>query len=137
MGYLAGAQLSFDQVNNKLDKTHLAAGYQDKGFAISAVLANTNEITGSVYHKINPQLETGLTLNWKSDANSSKFNLGAVYKLDCCTSVRGKVNNNSQISLGFTHRLRPGVNLTLSALIEGQNLNSGGHKLGLGFDFEA
>jgi outer membrane usher protein FimD/PapC len=136
-GYLAGVQVGYDQTNNKLNGTNLAAGYQTAGFAVSASLLNTNEVTGSLYQKVNPKLETGVTLAWKSDANATKFNLGAVYKLDCCTSVRAKVNNSSQISLGFTHKLRQGVNLTLSALIEGQNLNQGGHKLGLGFEFEA
>lgn len=129
--------MNFDHTNNKLNNTTLAAGYQGADFSVTANLLNTNEITGSLYQKLNPKLETGVTLNWKTDASSTKFNLGAVYKLDCCTSVRAKVNNSSQISLGFKHKLRKGIDLTLSALIDGQNLNQGGHKLGLGFEFES
>lgn len=30
-----------------------------------------------------------------------------------------------------------GVKLTMSALIDGKNINAGGHKLGLGLDLEA
>lgn len=30
-----------------------------------------------------------------------------------------------------------GVSLTLSALMEGKNFNQGGHKIGLGVEFEA
>ena len=31
----------------------------------------------------------------------------------------------------------PGVTATMSALVEGKNFNQGGHKLGIGIDFEA
>lgn len=30
-----------------------------------------------------------------------------------------------------------GIKLTLSALIDGKNINAGGHKLGLGLEFQA
>lgn len=30
-----------------------------------------------------------------------------------------------------------GIKLTLSALLDGKNINAGGHKLGLGLEFEA
>ncbi len=51
--------------------------------------------------------------------------------------MQAKVNNASQIGLAFTHRLRDGVSLTLSAMVDGKNFNQGGHKLGMGFDLEA
>lgn len=31
----------------------------------------------------------------------------------------------------------PGVKLTLSGLVDGKNINAGGHKLGLGLELEA
>jgi len=33
--------------------------------------------------------------------------------------------------------LKDGVKLTLSSLIDGKNINQGGHKVGLGLEFEA
>lgn len=50
---------------------------------------------------------------------------------------QAKVNNTSQIGLGITHRLRQGITLSLSTMIDGKNFNQGGHKLGLGFELEA
>lgn len=50
---------------------------------------------------------------------------------------QAKVSNTSQIGLGFTHRLRTGITLTLNAMIDGKNFNQGGHKLGMGFELEA
>ena len=63
--------------------------------------------------------------------------MSAEYKLDCRTSLSGKVNNASLIGLGYTQTLQPGVILTLSALIDGKNFNAGGHKVRLGFELEA
>jgi len=136
-GYLAGLQMGFDHSSNKISSTNVAAGYQTSDFAVTANVVNANEIQGNIYQKVKPNLETGITVGWATGAANTKFGVGCVYKLDCHTSVRAKVNNSSQIGLGFTHRLRPGINLTLSALIEGKNLNQGGHKLGLGFELEA
>lgn len=50
---------------------------------------------------------------------------------------KAKVNNNSQVGVAYTQRLRDGIKLTLSSLIDTKNLNQGGHKIGLGLDMEA
>ena len=47
------------------------------------------------------------------------------------------MNNQGQVGLSYTQNLRTGVKLNLSALVEGRNINAGGHKLGLALDFES
>jgi hypothetical protein len=190
-GWLAGAQLSFDPQQSKLTKTNFAVGYQagdfvlhtnvyemtcfsGNCFAIRGVIVlmtvllvyrnDGQEFTGSVYQKVNSQLESGINLAWTSGNNTTRFGLGCIYKLDSDSSIKvcidcgvfvvcvdvlivmtvclwpyfkAKVNNASQIGLAFTHRLRPGIALTLTAMIDGKNFNQGGHKLGMGFDLEA
>jgi len=54
------------------------------------------------------------------------------YKLDDDASVNAKVNNQSHIGLGYTQKLREGIKLNVSTLIDAKNVNSGGHKVGLG-----
>lgn len=51
--------------------------------------------------------------------------------------LQTKVNNTSQVGLAYTQRLRDGIKVTLSSLIDAKNLNQGGHKIGLGLDLEA
>ncbi|RWS12547.1 voltage-dependent anion-selective channel-like protein [Dinothrombium tinctorium] len=136
-GWLAGAQLSFEPSKNKLSKTNFSIGYQTPEFVLHTSLNDGQEFTGSVYQRVNEKLESGIQMAWSSANNTTRFGLGCVYKFDDDTSLRGKVNNNSQIGLGFTHRLRRGISLTLCALIDGKNFNQGGHKLGMGFELEA
>jgi hypothetical protein len=39
--------------------------------------------------------------------------------------------------MSYTQNIRDGVKLNLSALIEGKNINAGGHKLGASMTFES
>ena len=50
--------------------------------------------------------------------------------------MRAKINNSSQIGLGYQQKIRDGVTLTLSTLIDGKNFNQGGHKVGLSLELE-
>ena len=63
---------------------------------------------GSVYQRVNRSLETGINLGWTSSSNATNFGIGAKYALDRDASVRAKVNNSSQIGLGYQQRLRDG-----------------------------
>lgn len=41
------------------------------------------------------------------------------------------------IVAGDKERKKESIKLTLSALLDGKNVNAGGHKLGLGLEFQA
>ncbi len=86
---------------------------------------------------MNPKLETGIDLGWTSTKSETSFGIGAKYELDKQSSVRAKVNNSSQIGLGYQRKLRDGVTLTLSTLINGKKFQQGGHKLGVALELEA
>jgi voltage-dependent anion channel protein 2 len=46
------------------------------------------EFTGSVYQKVNSQLESGINLAWTSGNNTTRFGLGCIYKLDSDSTVK-------------------------------------------------
>nr|XP_061793946.1 voltage-dependent anion-selective channel protein 2 isoform X6 [Nerophis lumbriciformis] len=72
----------------------------------------------------------------KSKMTQNNFAIG--YKTgDFQLHTNAKVNNNSLVGVGYTQTLRPGVKLTLAGLVDGKNINAGGHKLGLGLELEA
>jgi len=136
-GWLAGTQLSFDPSKSKLTKTNFAIGYNAPEFILHTNVNDGQEFCGSIYQRVNDRLESGISLAWTASSNATRFGLGCVYKVDSNSSLRAKVNNASNIGLGFTHRLRSGITLTLNAMIDGKNFNQGGHKLGVGFELEA
>lgn len=136
-GWLAGYQMAFDTSKSKLAKSNFAVGYTTGDFTLHTSVDDGSDFTGSVFQKVNDDLETGVQLNWTAGSNATKFGLAAKYTPDKDTTIRARVNNSSQIGLAYQHKLRDGVSLTLSTLVEGKNFNQGGHKIGLGLEFQA
>ena len=98
--------MAFDSGKSKLTKNNFGLGYSVGDFAIHGNVNDGQTFGGTVYQRVNPQLETGINLGWQG--NSTNFGVGCKYNLDRDASVRAKVNNNSQIGLGYQQRLRDG-----------------------------
>jgi voltage-dependent anion channel protein 2 len=136
-GWLAGYQLSFDTAQSKLTKSNFAVGFAANDFVLHTNVNDGQEFGGSIYQKVDSRLETGVQLSWTAGSNVTRFALGCKYKLDNDAYFNAKVNNATQVGLGYTQKLRDGITLTLSTLVDCKNFNQGGHKLGLGLDLES
>ncbi|XP_077376829.1 voltage-dependent anion-selective channel protein 3 isoform X1 [Festucalex cinctus] len=136
-GWLAGYQLAFDTAKSKLTVNNFALGYKARDFQLHTSVNDSTEFSGSIYQKVNSNMETAVHLAWTAGSNNTLFGLGAKYQLDKDSSLSAKVNNTCLVGVGYTQTLRPGIKLTLSALIDGKNVNGGGHKMGLGFEVDA
>ncbi|KAL6475806.1 hypothetical protein MHYP_G00168460 [Metynnis hypsauchen] len=136
-GWLAGYQMTFDSAKSKMSRNNFAIGYKTGDFQLHTNVNDGSEFGGSVYQKVNGNLETAVNLAWTAGNNSTRFGIAAKYQLDSSASISAKVNNSSLVGVGYTQTLRPGVKLTLSALVDGKSFNAGGHKLGLGLELEA
>jgi len=136
-GWIAGYQMSFQTAKSKLTKNNFAIGNVGSDYALSATINDGSVITGSYSHKLSPVLEAAAQLSLTTGTNAVTVGLAGKYALDSDTIVRGKVNDKGQIGVSYQQDLRKGITLNLSALIEGQNFNAGGHKIGLGVDLAA
>jgi len=136
-GWLAGYQMAFDTGKSKLSKNNLSVGYSTGDFVIHTNVNDGNLFGGSLYQKVSPSLETGINFGWTASSNTTTFGIGAKYNLDKNGSVRAKINNSSQIGLGYQQKLREGITVTLSSLVDGKNFNQGGHKIGLALEMTA
>jgi len=137
LGWLVGAQCTFDTAKSQLTRNNFAIGYTANDFTLHTNVNDGTEVGGSLYHKVNDQLEMGVSLSWSSGNNATRFAIASKYQLDKQSTVQAKVNNMSQIGLSYTQQLRDGVKLIVSALVDGKNINGGGHKLGLGLEMNA
>ncbi|XP_039273209.1 non-selective voltage-gated ion channel VDAC2-like [Styela clava] len=135
-GWLGGYQFAFDTSKSKLTKSNFALGYTGSDFQLLTTANDGSEFAGSIFQSVNKDLSTGVQLSWTSGQSSTRFGVAAKYNWDKDATINAKVNNAGQVGLGWTHKLREGVKLTLSSLIDGKNFNSGGHQLGLGLEFE-
>ncbi|CAJ1080323.1 unnamed protein product [Xyrichtys novacula] len=136
-GWLAGYQMTFDSAKSKMTQSNFAVGYKTGDFQLHTNINDGAEFGGSIYQKVNDNLETAVNLAWTAGNNGTRFGIAAKYQLDSSASISAKVNNASLVGIGYTQTLRPGMKLVLSALVDGKNINAGGHKLGLGLELEA
>jgi len=136
-GWLAGYQMSFDSSKSKLTKSNFAFGYKANDFSLTTNVNDGREFTGSVHHKVAKGLEAAVALGVQADSGNTTFAVGGKYKLDKDASLSVKINNSSHLGFGYSQQLRDGIKLTLSSLIDSKNINAGGHKFGLGLEFEA
>lgn len=135
-GWLVGVQSQFDTQKTKFTKNNFALGYVSDDFGLHTNVDNGKDFGGSIYQKVSNELECGVSMKWSAGSSDTLFGVGSKYKLDNDASLHAKINNKSLIGLGYTQKLRPGVVLTLSAAIDGQNFNAGGHKVGLALELE-
>merc|ERR1739838_139356 len=136
-GWLAGYQTCFDLGKSAVTKNNFGLGYSASDFVLHTSVTNGTDFGGSVYQKVCPALETGVNLGWSSASSSTSFGIGAKYVLEDGAAVRAKINNKSEIGLGYQQKLRDGVTVTLSTLVNSGNINAGGHKVGLSLEMEA
>uniref|UniRef100_A0A3B4VD19 Non-selective voltage-gated ion channel VDAC1 n=3 Tax=Seriola TaxID=8160 RepID=A0A3B4VD19_SERDU len=136
-GWLAGYQMTFEAGRNRITQSNFAVGYKTDEFQLHTNVNDGTEFGGSIYQKVNDQLETAVNLAWTAGNSNTRFGIAAKYQIDPDASFTAKVNNSSLVGLGYTQTLKPGIKLTLSALLDGKNINAGGHKLGLGLEFQA
>jgi len=133
--WLAGYQTSFDIGKSVITKNNFGIGYTAPDFVLHTSVNNGTDFGGSVYQKVNGNLEAGIALGWSSANANTNFALGSKYVLDKDSSVRAKVNNKCEVGLGYQQKLRDGVTVTLSALVNGGALGQGGHKVGMALEF--
>jgi voltage-dependent anion channel protein 2 len=136
-GWLGGYQLAFDTNDNSLKKNNFSAGYCAGDFQLHTSVENGDTFSGSIYQRVSNRLEAGIQVSWTAGGESvTRFGIGARYLLDACTAVRAKVNNQSQVGLGFEQKIKDGVTLTLSAFVDGKDFKAGGHQVGLALELE-
>jgi len=136
-GILAGYQMAYDTNKSKLKKNNFALGYSKGDCVMHANVNDGDVFGGSIYQKVNPNLETAVNVGWVASKNETSFGIGCKYTLDDSASIRAKVNNSSHVGFGYQQKLRPGVTVTLSTLIDGKNFQQGGHKVGIALELEA
>ena len=56
--------------------------------------------------QVNSNIETGVNLGWTASSNTTSFGVAIKYILDSNGSVRAKINNSSQIGLGYQQKVR-------------------------------
>ncbi|KAK7826872.1 hypothetical protein U0070_026468 [Myodes glareolus] len=129
--------MNFETSRSQVTQSNFVAGYKTDEFQLHTNVNDGTGFGGSIYLKVNKKLETAVNLVWIVENSNTCFGVAAKYQVDPDACFSAKVNNSSLIGLGYTQTFKPGIKLTLSALLDGENVNAGSHKLDLGLEFQA
>jgi len=137
-GVLAGVLATFDTNRNKLATHTVALGFKQKNYVLHTAVADGSEFSASAYHKVNNKFELGANLSWSRGGDqTTRFGVGGKYEVNEDLTVRAKLSHQSLVGISLTHNLQKGLKLNLSALLNLATLNDGGgHKFGLGLEYE-
>lgn len=136
-GWHAGYQASYDTANSKLTANNVSLTYKDGDFVLHSGIIDASKYIGSVHHQVNSNLSAAAMLNWTSGSSTSNFTVAGKYTVDADTYLKVKLDNNLRIGCSYVQSLRPGIQLTMSSLINAKSLEQGGHKIGLSLNFDA
>merc|ERR1712088_797938 len=75
-GWLAGYQTCFDITKSAVTKNNFGLGYTAQDFVLHTSVVNGTDFGGSVYQKVSPALETGVSLGWSSASAATTFGIG-------------------------------------------------------------
>lgn len=134
--WLAGGALEFDTGKNTLLKNELAIGYYTKDLKITSQLKDLNDLTASAYNKVNDNTELGVNVQWSVGTTFTKFGLAAKHKVDKTSHVNFAIDNSSNLKMGYTNEVQPGVKFTFAGVLDTKTISGGDHKIGFGVDFD-
>lgn len=135
-GFHAGYHASYDTGNKVLLNNNVSLTYKKCNLVVhAAALLNASTYVGSVHHSINKQLSVAAVVQHSGSGSSAA--VGGSYSVDDDTCIKAKLDNNLCLGMAYVQKLKPGLQLTMSGLLNGKALEQGGHKVGLSLNFDA
>ncbi|XP_017853976.1 voltage-dependent anion-selective channel [Drosophila busckii] len=151
--FLAGVGIDFKTSDNDVG-WKAALGWKNESTVLHAETKNADAFLFSVFHKASDKIDAaaeivkaaggagggGVEGGEQQEAPAGggdwTFGVGMIYHLDGDALIRAKVNSNVEIGLGYEQKLREGITMSISTVLEGKNLSDGNHKFGVGLALE-
>lgn len=101
----------------------------------------------SLFHKANEQIDAAVEIGKAAaeaateegqEPTESELNIGVgmIYHLAGDALIRAKINNNAELGLGYQQKLREGITMSISTVLDCKNITEGNHKFGVGLSLE-
>lgn len=135
-GVLLGAQVGYDVAKKAVAGNSLSLAYNGSGFGLTGGVVNLSKYFATLHHQVNGNLAAAVDISY-AQGGASTFAAGIQQALDGDSFLKAKVNCDLHLGLSYVTKLRDGVQLTFSSLINGKSLNGGGHQVGLSLNLSS
>lgn len=99
-----------------------------------------------MFHKANEQIDAAVEVGQAAagaveegeEPRRGDLNVGVgmVYRLEGDALIRAKINSNVELGLGFQQKLREGITMSISTVLDCPHITDGNHKFGVGLSLE-
>jgi len=104
-----GLSTSYNADSGKLHEPSLAARYNGGKYVVSAVSSGLkgDDVQATYSQSVNDQIDVAGTFS----TNGNKFAVGAAYKVDADSKLRGKINSDGVLNVGYSRQVTKGASL--------------------------
>mmetsp|Transcript_12274 Transcript_12274/g.30029 ORF Transcript_12274/g.30029 Transcript_12274/m.30029 type:complete len:299 (-) Transcript_12274:180-1076(-) len=122
-----GASTTYDSNDGSMGDPSFAARYRGGNYAVTAVCKGLkgDDVSATYTQTVSDELDVAGTFS----TNGNKFSVGAKYKLDDDASVRGKINNDGILNVGYERKVSD--NTVFNAGLEVDTNDMDSRKFGL------
>jgi len=128
-----GVACGFNMKSSALESKQVALAIQQNSVNCVVKSALANDVTVSIFNKVNPTCNLGVRLGYGKSTNLA---IAAKCTGDAHCTKQVKLNQNGQMGFSCVTKLDSGCELTTSAMLDLPNLANGGHKVGAMFKFD-
>lgn len=132
---LVGVQTIFDLGNSQVKSTNVTLSKVTPDFALTAFFNNGSVAGASIFQKASPTLDLGVQVSYKIGEGNTAYGLAAKYDVASDLTLRGKVNNASDVVLSATQKLSKELSVTGSTQFSLLSSKNGENKLGFGIEY--
>ncbi|XP_030556641.1 voltage-dependent anion-selective channel [Drosophila novamexicana] len=144
--FLGGVAVDCD-INGGNVSWKVALGWTNESTTLHAELINAEGWLLSLFHKANEQIDAAVEIGKAAaeaateegqEPTESELNIGVgmIYHLAGDALIRAKINNNAELGLGYQQKLREGITMSISTVLDCKNITEGNHKFGVGLSLE-
>jgi len=134
--YLLGHAFTYDTKTGSLLKNNIAVGHVAADLQATVTVNDMSKFGASLFQKISGDLSIGTQIAWNKGDSQAKFGVAAKYGIDASSAAQLKVSNDGTVGCAYSKALSAGVKLTMSSLLDLKNVNAGGHKFGIGVEYQ-
>uniref|UniRef100_A0A0K0EJG1 Voltage-dependent anion-selective channel n=1 Tax=Strongyloides stercoralis TaxID=6248 RepID=A0A0K0EJG1_STRER len=132
---LVGIQTIIDAGSRQVKATNVTLSKVTPDFALTAFFNESSIVGASIFQRASPKLDLGVQVSYKVGEGNTTYGLAAKYDVASDLSLKGKINNASDVVLSATHRLNKELAVTGSTQFSLLSSKNGQNKIGFGIEY--
>ncbi|KAK4538073.1 hypothetical protein CDCA_CDCA15G4098 [Cyanidium caldarium] len=137
-GFAVGASADYCVNDGALTQYSAAVSYEDNGESeITLSWAGLSKaLCASYSHVISKDMSVAAEIQHRRSTGATLLTVGGKFALDDVSTVKGKIDSHGGLCLAYVQEVRPNTTLTIASRVNMNQLDVGGHRVGVCLAYE-